>query len=269
MSEKPAKPVKTLELHAEIEASPEAVFAAISEGGQVANWFSPEAHSEGRGAGSKLTFAWSEEMRWTTSVDVWEEGKRLRWFDSPSMMGEGTALACEWIVEGSGGKTRLTLVQSAFGGEEAGWDDLFLGMEMGWTYFLYHLRVYLESMPGKKRHMISARLPAKAPRDAAWRKVLSAEAGLLEGGSGAVAIGERVQLKIGEGTVPAQVDLAVPGRILALRMAEQDAILFLEFEMGEEAFHVGAWLSVHDAQHAQRMREGALRTFERVRAALE
>src|SRR5262245_19839959 len=129
MSERPAKPAKTLELSTEIDASPEAVFRALTEGSEVANWFAPEAISEGRGAGSKITFAWSEQMRWTSTVDVWEEGKRVRWFDSPSMMGEGTALACEWLLEGSGGKTKLTLVQSAFGGDEGAWDELFDGME--------------------------------------------------------------------------------------------------------------------------------------------
>ena len=267
MSEgKPANPVKTLELGTEIDAPPEAVFRALTEAAEVANWFAPEAESHGKGAGSKLTFAWSEQMRWTTNVDVWEEGKRLRWFDSPAMMGEGTAMACEWTLEARGGKTRLTLVQSAFG-ESEGWDDLFAGMEMGWTYFLYHLRTYLEEMAGQKRHMISSRFPVTG-RDAAWRKLLSPEGGLVAGGKGSVARGDRVQVKLGERTAKANVDLAVPGRILALRMPEDDAILFLEFEGTSDDFHVGAWLSVHDAAKAERMKGDAMRTLDRARDAV-
>ena len=268
MTEKNAKPAKTLELHTEIDAAPEAVWKALTEGREVANWFAPEAESHGKGAGSRLTFAWSEQMRWTTTIDVWEEGKRLRWFDSPAMMGEGTAMACEWRLEGRGGKTRLTLVQSAFGGDEGAWDDLFDGMEMGWTYFLYHLRVYLEELAGRKRHMIASRFPVGTGRDAAWRKLLSPEGGLLAAGSGSVVQGDRIQVRLGESSANAAVDLAVPGRILALRMPDQDAILFLEFEGSSEDFHIGAWLSVHDAAKAGQIRADAMRTLERAREAV-
>ena len=41
------------------------------------------------------------------------------------------------------GKTRVRLLQSAFGASE-GWDDLFDGAETGWTYFLQNLRIDLE-----------------------------------------------------------------------------------------------------------------------------
>jgi uncharacterized protein YndB with AHSA1/START domain len=269
MSEEHAKPVKTLELHTEIDATPEAVFTALTEGREVANWFAPEVESKGKGAGSEITFAWTEQMRWTSKVDVWEEGRRVRWLDSPSFIGEGTALACEWTLQAAGGgKTRLTLVQSAFGGEAAAWDDLFDGMEMGWTYFLYHLRTYLETLPGRKRHMISSRFPVGMKREAAWRKVLSADGGLLAAGSGSVSRGDSLQVRIGDATVPAVADLAVPGRILALRMPERAAILFLEFEGCSDEFHIGAWWSVHDEGQLQRIRDDAERTLDRTRAAV-
>jgi uncharacterized protein YndB with AHSA1/START domain len=269
MSEEHAKPVRILELHTEIDATPEAVFKALTEGREVANWFAPEVEASGKGAGSEITFAWSEQMRWTSKVDIWEEGRRVRWFDSPSFMGEGTALACEWTLQAAGGgKTRLTLVQSAFGGDSDAWDDLFQGMEMGWTYFLYHLRTYLETMAGKKRHMIASRFPVGIGREAAWRRMASAEGGLVAGGTGSLSKGDSVQVRIGDATTPAAVDLAIPGRILALRMPEQQALLFLEFEGCGEEFHIGAWLSVHDEGQAQRMRAGATRTLERASQAV-
>ncbi|HYC36730.1 MAG TPA: SRPBCC domain-containing protein [Usitatibacter sp.] len=266
MSEK-RKPARQLKLEVDIDASPEAVWQALTEGEQIANWFAPEAASSGTGVGGEVTFGWSPEMRWTTKVDAWEPGKRVRWLDSPSFMGEGTAMATDWLIETAGGKTRLTLVQSGFGGGEGTWDDLFDGTEVGWTYFLHHLRVYLEKMPGRQRHMIASRFAVNRPRTSAWQALLSPRGGLLRAASAGLP-GDTVQLAIADPPLRAIVDIAIPGHALALRMPEHDALLFLELEGKNEPFHLGAWLSVHDERHAGGMKASALEAFERVRAAL-
>lgn len=268
MSAKPGKPAKQIRLTTEIAASPEAVWKALTEGPQIANWFAPEVEAKGSGAGSEVTFGWTPEMRWTTKVDTWEEGKRLRWFDAPSFMGEETAMASEWLLESSGGKTKLTLVQSGFGGEDGAWDDLFDGMEVGWTYFLHHLRVYVESLAGKQRHMISSRFAVGTPRAHAWQTMLSPAGGLLRASSAAKP-GDTVQLAIAEPPLPAIVDIALPGRALALRLPDQGALLFLEFEGKGEPFHIGAWLSVHDAKRAGALKDSATQAFARAAKALE
>ena len=72
-------------------------------------------------------------------------------------MGPGTSLALDYYLSTENGKTRVRLVQSAFGASE-GWDDLFEGIETGWTYFLQNLRIYLEKHQGRTRRMISERI---------------------------------------------------------------------------------------------------------------
>jgi hypothetical protein len=116
--------------------------------------------------------------------------------------------------------------------------------------------------------MISSRFSVTVPREAAWRKILSAEGGVIADGKGSVSLGDRVQVRLGDRTTAAVVDLAIPGRGLALRMPEDDAILFLEFEGGRESFHIGAWWSVHDAAKAERIKADAMRTLDRARDAV-
>ena len=262
MSDARAKPARTQRLEVEIEATPEAVWKALTEGRGIACWFAPEASTEGSGVGSAVTFAWSEQMRWTTHVDAWEPGKRVRWFDQ-GVMGDGTALACEFVIEAlAGGKVRVTLVQSGFG-ENDGWDDFFAGTDVGWRYFLQNLRCYVERHAERTRHMISARLPVAIPRAQAWRTLLSDRGGLFAGDASKAQVGDRLTLRLGEAT-PAEVILAVEERAIALLLpALRDALLFLEFEAGDEGFHVGAWLSVYDAALAERLRSPATAALER------
>jgi hypothetical protein len=62
-------------------------------------------------------------------------------------MGPGTSMAVDYYLSTENGKTRVRLVQSAFGASE-GWDDLFDGTKTGWTYFLQNLLIYLEKHLG-------------------------------------------------------------------------------------------------------------------------
>lgn len=261
------KPAKRQQLSVDIEATPEAVWKALTEGPGLASWFAPIAQVEGRGVGAKVTFAWSEQMKWTTNVDGWDEGRMVRWLDH-GVTGEGTALAAEFTVESVGGKVRVTLVQSGFGAAE-GWDDFFDGTEVGWTYFLRHLRIWLERHAGRMRHMIDSRFPVKIGRAAAWRALFVEPGTLLRVAATALTEGGEVPLQLEELATPAVIELAIEGRALALRLPQLgDALLFLEFGMGAEEFHVGAWFSVFDADLAQRLRAPAARAFERAAAAV-
>lgn len=267
MSEKSQDdPVNKLELHVDIDATPQAVWNALTEGKQIARWFPPEASTSGSGVGSEVTFAWSEQMRWTTKVDAWEPNAMVRWLDDPGPMGEGSRLAAEWRITGKGGTTRVTLVQSAFG-ESEGWDDFFKGTEVGWTYFLYNLKLYLEKHAGKERHMVAHRFKPSGSRAAVWQRLLASS--VIRGARPAAKIGDRVALDLEGTTTPAVVELALEGHALALRMPEwNDAPLFLELEGGGDDFHIGAWLSIYDPAMAQRIEPTAKRTLERLQAAL-
>lgn len=262
------KPAKTLALSVDIDATPEAVWKALTEGPGIANWFSPIAIAEGAGPGAKVTLGWSEQMKWTTTVAKWQEGRLVGWFDE-GVMGEGTALAADFSIDSVGGKVRVTLVQSGFGAEGA-WDDFFGGTEVGWTYFLRNLRIYLERHAGRTRRMVSLRFPVGIARVDAWERLLAPAGGLVAGLALAASEGSEGHVRLEEAPTAAVVEIAIPGRALALRLPElDDALLFLEFEGCSEAFHVGAYLSVYDDAVAARTEPGARRSLERVAAALK
>ena len=264
---KETKPARVLELSVDIDAPLEEVWKAITEAQGIKNWFAPIASVTKPGVGGEVTIGWSPEMTWPTNVSAWEPGKHLQWLND-DMMGPGTRLVLDYYLSTESGKTRLRLVQSAFG--DSDWDDFFEGTEAGWTYFLYNLRLYLEKHLGRVRHLISSRFEVTAPRAATWRKLLATTTGLIIATGGAVKVGDWVQLKLDDpATLRAVVDLVIDGHVLAMRIPElKDAVLFIELETGEGKFGVSAYLSVYDEKKAAEIEAPAQRAFERVKAAL-
>ena len=259
------KPARTLELSVDIDAPLEEAWKALTTGPGLANWFAPIGEVSAPGAGADVKMAWSEEMAITSKVDAWEPNKRVRWFDDSAWMGPGTALATEWLLSTENGKTRVRMVQSGFG-ESEGWDNLFDGTEIGWKYFLQNLRIYLERLRGRTRHMISERLEITAARDAFWKHLLSTSAGLVTGGKAETKTGDTVSVRLGDRTSKAVVEMAVEGRALALRLTELgDALLFVELEGSGSPFHAGFWFSVYDAALARDLDAPAKRAFQGVR----
>ncbi|HUQ29021.1 MAG TPA: SRPBCC domain-containing protein [Usitatibacter sp.] len=244
---KPGKPARVLELTMDADATPEAVWKAITEGPQLSNWFAPQIQTSGTGVGSTVTVSWGEGMEFTTPIGAWEPGRHVQWV-SDGMMGPGTKLVTDWYIETQAGKTRLRLVQSGFG-EFDGWADFFDGTEAGWKYFLYNLRQYLERHRGKTRRMISRRIPAGIPRADAWRKAL-----------------QHMNLKLDGAPLEAVKELEIEGRALGARIpALGDALLMIELEgCTPDSYHIGVWLSVYDASMAQRIQEPAERAFDRL-----
>jgi uncharacterized protein YndB with AHSA1/START domain len=266
---KDVKSERTQEMHVDVDTPIEAAWKALTEAEGLANWFSPIARVSGAGLNSEVTAAWSEEMAFTTRVDAWEPNRHVRWI-SEGIMGPGTTLATDFHLEVAGGKTRIRLVQSGFG-ESEGWDDFFEGTETGWTYFLYNLRLYLETHQGRTRRMISERLPVKVPRDAAWKHIASAVTGVAPSAANGLKVGDRVKVALQGGPTPnGVVELVVPGYGLAIRLPELlDSVLFIELEHGApESFHTGWWLSVYDAGRAKELEATARRTFLRIHESM-
>ena len=166
-------------------------------------------------------------------------------------MGPGTSLAVDFYLSTENGKTRVRLVQSAFGASE-GWDDLFDGIKTGSTYFLQNLRVYIEKHLGRVRRLISDRIEVDTPRQKFWRHLLadaggsSSVARVPEGGrfNRAEALGVRDRARGGGGADRG------PGAGPAHPRAT-DAMLFIELEGKSDKLHVGDWFSVYDEAQAK------------------
>ncbi|MGJ5819170.1 SRPBCC family protein [Paludibaculum fermentans] len=129
-----------LDLSVEIEATPEQVWKAVSEGDQITRWFAPIATVE-PGEGGKVTISWGPGMEGTAPITAWEPGKRLAWTEDHGAKGPRVV---EFIVEGEAGKTRLRLVHSGFGAD-ASFDGEYESTSGGWSSFLQLLRHDLEN----------------------------------------------------------------------------------------------------------------------------
>lgn len=267
MTEK--KPERTLELHVDIDAPIEAAWKAVTEGPGIANWFAPIAEVSAQGVGGIVTAGWSEEMMMSNTVVASEPMKHVRWLDESGWMGEGTSIALDYHLSTENGKTRVRLVQSAFGAS-GGWDDLFDGIETGWKYFLENLRIYLETHQGRTRRMISDRIEVEMPRQEFWRHLLSDASGFVVGGTGAVKAGDAIKVRLQDSaTVAAVVELAIEAKGLAFRIPElTDALLFVEMEGKKDKFHVGYWFSVYDEAQAKALEEPVKRAFRRIHESL-
>lgn len=268
MTEK--KPERTLELHVDIDAPIEAAWKAITEGPGIANWFAPIAEVSAPGEGASVKAGWSEEMVMTSTVVAWEPFEHVRWLDESGWMGPGTSLAVDYHLSTENGRTRVRLVQSAFGASD-GWDDLFDGTKTGWTYFLQNLRIYVEKHLGRVRRMISERIAVDRPRQEFWRHLLSDGAGFVIGGGGTtVQAGDSIDIQLAEtATVRAAVELMIAGSGLGLRIPEfTEALLFIELEGRGDKFHVGYWLSVYDEDQAKALEAPARRAFRRIHESL-
>jgi len=80
--------------------------------------------------------------------------------------------------------------------------------------------------------------------------------------------GDTVSLRVGEASVPATVEMAVPQRAMAFRIGGLgQSLLFVELE-GGDPFGVGVYLSIYDPATAARVEPAFRAQLEALSAAL-
>jgi uncharacterized protein YndB with AHSA1/START domain len=120
-----------------VDAPPEAVWRALTEPGELERWIASRAQVEPEREG-KYSYGWP--VPGPVRILVLEPGRRLStqwasWEREP-------ASVVTWELEGSGGKTRLTIVHSGFA------DDFdSSGTQVGWLNFMNWLRSSVEYGP--------------------------------------------------------------------------------------------------------------------------
>ena len=116
----------------DLDATPEQVWAALTQAEELVRWFPPEARVK-PGQGGTMVWSWGYGEDWETRIDAWEPGRLLRLvqesarpYDAqgrqlPAGEVEPARIAVEFSLETHQGKTRLRLVHSGFG-RGAAWD---------------------------------------------------------------------------------------------------------------------------------------------------
>jgi len=243
-----------VEVEVRVDAPADAVWEAITDPDQIRRWFPLDARGDAATVGGILEVTWGEDAWWGLQVAEAEPGRHLRLHDAAPPAEGQPLLFTDIHLTGEGGSTVVRLVHSGFG-PEATWDAYLDGLDAGWGYFLRNLKVYLERHRGVARVMAWARPLAKGSRAAIWSALLGVYGVDPAGIDGA---GDACAVRLGGAHYPAHLEVAVPGRTLAVRVPDLDhALLFLEIESEGENGRVGIWLSTYgmDAAAVVRLQE--------------
>jgi uncharacterized protein YndB with AHSA1/START domain len=219
---------RDLELSVELDASPEDVFRAVTDGTEIAKWFAPEARVTPPEGGNKgrIWISWGEGMSVEHEIEIFDAPKRMR---HPSgRNGETKApLYAEWSIEArEGGKTTLRLVHSGFSAS-ADWDHEYEAHGRGWRLMLQNLRHYFARHPHEPAVHLLFTSNVQSPRRSIWTTLLGAF-----GWSAPPRVGDQFRFTTPTGGVlTGVVDLVMDTRDLALVVREYgDALLRFSLE---------------------------------------
>ncbi|MCI0435651.1 MAG: SRPBCC domain-containing protein [Gemmatimonadetes bacterium] len=249
-----SRDTRAIELSIVIDAPVEAVWKAIAEADELVNWFPMEAELDPR-AGGRLWVSWGEGVEWSSRIEVWEPYRRQRSVvDVPEGMAppedagsQPVRVAVEYTLEGRGGQTVLRLVHSGFSAA-AEWDEFFDATRAGWTYFLRHLKHYIERHRSVARRLIRWRRPFTVASAEMWRML---------GDPAALGFGS---MRDGAWAAPAMTGGGPAGEVWLVREpytfagtipALGDAVLFVEMEPGVDQRHCGVWLSTYGVDESR------------------
>jgi uncharacterized protein YndB with AHSA1/START domain len=150
---------RTIELETTVDASPDTVFQALTEAGELARWFPSSAESDPRTGGSfSYRFEFDDASRNHTYTGAYHEvvpNERVS-YPWQGALGQ-TRVDVSLLPAGDG--TELTLVHSGWGtGEE--WDAAVQLHEQGWGFFLDNLKSYLERGEDARASQMGMKTPA-------------------------------------------------------------------------------------------------------------
>lgn len=183
---------RTIETSIELDAPVDAVWKALTDAEELANWFPPYAEVK-PGEGGHIRSVWSEKQDWTAPISVWEPDRRLElvWCEAtpPEKAEQARAagfyspfrIAVDYHLETRGGRTVLRVVHRGFS-SESDWDHQYDGTVRGWAYQLRGLKHYLEHHRGAKRVIVRTQHALHdLPVLEAWKRILGAGGLAAEG----------------------------------------------------------------------------------------
>ena len=227
------KTTRDIELSVELDASPEDVFRAVTDGTEIAKWLAPEARSTApeEGKKAKIWISWGGGMSVEREIDIYESPKRVR---HPAGKNSETKapLYADWSIEArEGGKTTLRLVHSGFS-VGADWDDEYESHARGWRLMLQNLRHYFARHAQEPTVHTPFMAKVESPRSAIWAALLA-----KFGFSASPKVGDAFRFVMPSGdVVTGVVDLVCDTRDLALVVREYgDALLRFNLEGKSDA----------------------------------
>ena len=257
MDPKTRPTTRDIELSVELDASPEDVFRAVTDGTEIAKWLAPEARVTPPTEGKRGTIfvSWGEGMGVEKPIEIWDAPRRMR-----HAVGENpetkAPLWVDWLIEAkAGGTTTLRLVHSGFS-TSADWDDEFESHARGWRLMLANLRHYFARHAKKPAAHLTFTAKVDSPREGVWKTLLSKLAF-----QGTPTPGDAFRITVpGADVLTGRIDLVNPARDLALVVHElDDALLRFTLEGGAKSpgptFVYGYVIAFGDAASSAPARE--------------
>ena len=255
---------REIELSVELDASPEDVFRAVTDGTEIAKWLAPEARVTPPTEGKKGTIfvSWGEGMGVEKPIEIWDAPRRMRYASGENPETKAP-LWVDWLIEAkAGGTTTLRLVHSGFS-TSADWDDEFDSHARGWRLMLANLRHYFARHARKPAVHLPFMAKVDSRRADVWSTLLSKLAF-----QGTPKSGDAFRITVAPADVlTGTIDLVNPARDLALVVHElDDALLRFTLEGGAKSpatFVYGYVIAFGDAA-----RTGAARVLASKMASL-
>jgi uncharacterized protein YndB with AHSA1/START domain len=231
-----------------VNAPVDVVWRAISEADELVRWFPVDARVD-PGPGGSIWLSWGSGTEGQAPITGWGPGRHLQWTETRGPV----KLAVDFHLEAQGGTTVVRLVQSGFG-DGADWDDEFHMTDGGWTYFLAHLKFYLERHRGTPRDLIAFREPLSMSRAEAFLRLLGPSGLSRDDRLGGTRMGTPYRTVTALGDDLAGVVVAASPDTWQFGMTIDTigpAILFVEIEPAPTGARAGFWLSTYGLSSAQ------------------
>ncbi len=230
------EPERRIVAEVEVDAPPEQVWQALTEGEEIARWFSFAARAE-KGEGGRVWVSWGEPWEGEQRIALWDPPHHLRWAeDANPEAWPPTPLAVDLYLEAKGGKTVLRLVHSGFAA--SGWDDELDSLSHGWDVFLGLLAVTQTRHRGLPRQVAyaAARYDAEPGLtvEGAWARLLGPRGLVASGEVSNLVAGGRFAWQSADGEALAGRVLHVnpPKDLAVLVEGWNDAHLWVEVRLG-------------------------------------
>jgi uncharacterized protein YndB with AHSA1/START domain len=244
----------------DIAATPEDVWRALTDAGELVRWFPLQARVT-PGVGGTIFWGWDQQFAWESQIATWEPNKKLTLVENrPAFDIHGNplpeaphGLAMEFTLESHAGRTRLRIVHSGFA-QGASWDDELESVSSGWQFELRSLRHYLERHKGRDRHHASVHAVTSLDVDSTWQRLLSPSAFSVV--DGRVGLNQRCTIASATGDVFAgTVAWYNPSHDLCLVVDDLDDGLFRmsTWSAGGKT-GVQVWATTYDSRYADRVR---------------
>lgn len=234
---------RSLENSIALHAPVPAVWRALTEAEGLKRWFGLDARVE-PGVGGSIWISFGAGSDGASAITIWEPNRHLR-TEMPGPPGS-EPFAVDYILETRGDTTVLRLVTSGFGAG-SDWDEMYDGMDAGWSYFLVTLQLALEQHGETPRAMALERRRVGGTRAEAWLR-------LREG------MGVSPAAKVGDGLTFGIAGERLEGRLVVLRPERcvaailpslNHGIIMFEQEPGAEQWKLGAYLSMYGVPPAR------------------